>query len=89
MRDSHGGGAVLQPLRETVLCTAAVCCACAAWGQRCFPAQAMLVEAPAAVEDALASLLVHMDPILQVGQIFCVCKELPSTLDCCPVLVCC
>lgn len=28
---------------------------------------AMLVEAPAAVEDALASLLDHTDPLVQVG----------------------
>lgn len=29
---------------------------------------AMLVEAPAAVEDALASLLDHHDPVLQVSE---------------------
>lgn len=34
----------------------------------------LLVEAPAAVEDALASLLDHHDVMLQVGQLFC-CTE--------------
>lgn len=31
----------------------------------------LLIEAPAAVEDALASLLNHIDPEVQVGHLAC------------------